>query len=1570
MEIGKSASALRMRTSSSDLAAPAVSRDTPQSPKSADGFEAPKAAAPAGAATPKPATPADPAAPLGLTAEVIAKLPPGAQNDVRNALSSLKRGDARYAAKHLLSALKEGGGQVVQDALAGVAKQLGGEGTAGLVKQLLGNKDLVKHLGNADVQRALEHLLPSLGDWGDLPAAMSALRDAASRVPPQVVEQAITQAAQALEPEGMQGVARDLLTDPAVVRELITNGKLGEAFDSLSRGEPGGLADLAKSPALKDKLPGLLAKSKALQGALGLSEDELKAAGGKLLDLVDCGAKLWNLEDTGEVLGKMLELSRDPKLRDIAQKAISHLAGNITGGLKSSALMDKDPLGLWNLANSALQNKDLLNAFAQDKGLQKAVTQLVNGDLSGALKTVAGNERAQKALIDTLANHPEIKNALERAGLKPEDVKQLGEALKAAPQLADAVAKFAQGDYRGALDGLREAAKNPAVADFAKKAVGAMADRWGKDIVDWADKQLPKDSPVRALLAQKDLVASLAADPKCHDALQLIGQGKIGEALEKLAQTDGGQELVRKAGDALLKNPKIAEGLKKLGLTPERLEKARPALPHLMKAVEAVGQEKWGDAVDHLLAAGAAAPDVVADAVGGMAKSWGDLKGMPAAFQSLLRDPELIKDIAGSPALRGALKSLLWGNFSGDDVKALLKDEKIGKRVIDALGKNETVQTALKGLGLTTGDLQKLRTAAPDLLQAVTHFSDKQWAEGFRSLVAAGKSAPDVVAKVFKDRMPNIPLLGDKAFLEKLAKSPAMGEAVDHLTRGELSQAFKALGNDKELRDAAIDAVFAGGWGPVLKDKLGLTADDLKKNADAIPHLMYAAQSAAKGDWQGAVANLVGAGKAAPGLVQKVMGTIADKANLPPVVKSLVSNPKLIEKLLGNEKLQRHLSDLIPWGGDDKGFKLTPFGMRSQVEGALKGILAEAPELAKDVAGALADDPKVKGFLDKLGLSRDDLMQCADGLPAMISAGQALLAEPPDYKAALDHFKDAVGHIPAKLVARAAGKLAQNIPGMPSWVRSALGNEGLITKLAGSKDFQDAVKSLISGDAHGAMEKIGKSDELLGIALDSIFADPKLGPRLKDLGLTKEKLLKAKEALPHLLQAGEALAEDPQKHWQEALGHLVAAVGAGGKDLVRDAINGAAKKVFKEGSLPASILGDPAFVGSLLDNPDYLKHFQSGDVGAGLRALMNNKEARDVVLKALSNSGPMKKAMERFGLTPEDVRTMGLAAVNVFEAGEALAQNPPDFKTAMSRISGMYGSLKAQGVGDEEIARLAGKMVNGLPIPQKLKDVVGQIARYPGVVDELSQALAAVKDGKGDQFVAHLARAGKALPPEAKIHFLNALGKLPKPVGPLFKNQSLNNAIVQTGTFDRFMTVAEKIATGEVDQAVSELGSACKALMNAGDPIGFDIPWWLGGGRVELPFNDGAFSAIGDAFSGLIESMPDYVKNELQRRIANAAISSAARNIPIVGNIASAISAVGSARDLINSNWDDPLEVLINAGQLGVDVAGIIPGGNNIGSAAGLVLKSAKIVKGVRDLIGRVDQFRAALSGDFMAGLR
>jgi len=115
--------------------------------------------------------------------------------------------------------------------------------------------------------------------------------------------------------------------------------------------------------------------------------------------------------------------------------------------------------------------------------------------------------------------------------------------------------------------------------------------------------------------------------------------------------------------------------------------------------------------------------------------------------------------------------------------------------------------------------------------------------------------------------------------------------------------------------------------------------------------------------------------------------------------------------------------------------------------------------------------------------------------------------------------------------------------------------------------------------------------------------------------------------------------------------------------------------------------------------------------------------------------------------------------------------------------------------------------------------------------------------------------------------------------------------------------------------------------------------------------------------------MPQYVQDRLRSEIQRAVVSSTIRNIPIVGNVAALISAVGSVVDLVNSDWSDPLDVLINLGQLGVDVAGIIPGGNNIGSAAGLVLRTARILRGVRTFIGSVDQFRRVLSGDFMAAL-
>jgi hypothetical protein len=75
---------------------------------------------------------------------------------------------------------------------------------------------------------------------------------------------------------------------------------------------------------------------------------------------------------------------------------------------------------------------------------------------------------------------------------------------------------------------------------------------------------------------------------------------------------------------------------------------------------------------------------------------------------------------------------------------------------------------------------------------------------------------------------------------------------------------------------------------------------------------------------------------------------------------------------------------------------------------------------------------------------------------------------------------------------------------------------------------------------------------------------------------------------------------------------------------------------------------------------------------------------------------------------------------------------------------------------------------------------------------------------------------------------------------------------------------------------------------------------------------------------------------------------------------------IGSAKDLydaINEEPKDPVKIALAAGQLGLDVAGVVPGLNSITGPLKMVLGTATVIKGAADLIGDLREFQQGLMG-------
>ncbi|HVG60444.1 MAG TPA: hypothetical protein VNA24_17935, partial [Hyalangium sp.] len=133
-----------------------------------------------------------------------------------------------------------------------------------------------------------------------------------------------------------------------------------------------------------------------------------------------------------------------------------------------------------------------------------------------------------------------------------------------------------------------------------------------------------------------------------------------------------------------------------------------------------------------------------------------------------------------------------------------------------------------------------------------------------------------------------------------------------------------------------------------------------------------------------------------------------------------------------------------------------------------------------------------------------------------------------------------------------------------------------------------------------------------------------------------------------------------------------------------------------------------------------------------------------------------------------------------------------------------------------------------------------------------------------------------------------------------------------------------------------------------------------------LPFGQQGIENFTRLFGRFIDALPDKIKAKITEAAAKFAAKAGLQSIPLIGNIASGVSAVGSAKDLwdaINEEPKDPVKIALAAGQLGLDVAGVIPGLNSITGPLKMVLGTATVIKGAADLIGDLREFQQGLMG-------
>ncbi len=182
--------------------------------------------------------------------------------------------------------------------------------------------------------------------------------------------------------------------------------------------------------------------------------------------------------------------------------------------------------------------------------------------------------------------------------------------------------------------------------------------------------------------------------------------------------------------------------------------------------------------------------------------------------------------------------------------------------------------------------------------------------------------------------------------------------------------------------------------------------------------------------------------------------------------------------------------------------------------------------------------------------------------------------------------------------------------------------------------------------------------------------------------------------------------------------------------------------------------------------------------------------------------------------------------------------------------------------------------------------------------------------------------------------------------------------MVDSGAVTNLFEAAEKMARGDIGGALNEIAQAGGALLTQGDH--FEIA------GQDLPFGKQGIENFTRLFGRFVDALPDKLKEKITKEAAKFAAKAGLKSVPLLGNIISGVSSLGSAKDLydaLKADPRDPVNVALAAGQLGLDIAGTVPGLNSITGPLQMVLGTAKVVKGAADLIGDVQEFQQSLVG-------
>jgi len=1207
---------------------------------------------------------------------------------------------------------------------------------------------------------------------------------------------------------------------------------------------------------------------------LGLQPEDIVHAGQTTLTQLETVAKAPNLQAALEALQHAGKADGA-----LVQKAFQHLVQTSQlSGIAKTILTDP------KVAAAALD------------ATPATIDALCKGDVTGAIKGLAGNQPLRDAVIDAAVKDPGFKNKLVKLGLDPNDPgKDLKQAGDAAPALLNAADLASKGQWKEAALALAGAAKQ--APEIVAKGIKAAAGH------------LPE--PAASILGDDTVAGELAKSSP--DALTSFINGNIGQGIHALADNKNLRDAVI---DAAMKNPDFAGKVGSLGLNATLLKQAGDAVPSLLDAAQALSRNDWNTALKDMSQAGKAVP-VVLKAVG----------------------------------------------------------EKIYAKM------PPTVQAKLKGLGITEAQIQDGAAALPHLLDAANAIAAGHWSDALNAVFAAGETAPNLAQATLKKLGSDIPpgkaelvkqLLANDTVVKELASSPDLHAAILKMTSDNtlLEGASELLHNDS-MRDAVLDVVAKDPKIATVLKKVGL--DDpaqLKQAGAAAPHLLDAAIALGQQppQWQQAVTALRAAGDAAPDLVKRAAAKIyqALPTNLQDKLKSLgIDGAKV-------EQIGAALPDLV-----DAAQSILSGHWPDAIDSVLKAGEA-APDLAtdliKNLGNHLPDDPK---FATVRKLLTNDTV--ARGL------------------ATDQDLHDSINMLLDGKVLEGASKLLHNdnvrnavleIVGQDPQVAAALKKVGLDTPAkiqeagAAIPYLLDAGIAITHNQWPQAVDDLGKagtaSPSILNAVSNALVAQmpDSFKNKLDELGLTTDDLKDVGAALPHVINAINQLG---QQHYVQALQEIGQTMEAA-PDLATKAIVALAKKIPEspKTQLLRSMLTDPDLVKTLVSDKSLhasvAELFDPDTLTEGLKGIANDTTAMSAVAKVLVKDPALMKRLAPLGIkTADDIVEMGPALGDALDLGDAIGQGK--ISVSIQAFAQLAKDLPTD-TRDLVISKLTDTVLGKLHVSPALKELLSgslEAMADPKVSAAIGDAIEAFGSGNPVAFIKSLAEAGKAMPNDLKVGFLDSLSHLPGSVGAFFSNHSLNVGIVQSGAMNHFFNAVEKLAGGDMAGALDELGDAITSLIGYGKKIqlgpyhvGVHVPFvgFVGHtfGPYHLPLSEEGLKLIGSMMTQFEKAMPPSVKTFIEEKASKAVASGGLKSIPEIGPaIGLAESGVSLAEDI--SGHKGGITIALDVANIVVNGAGLIPGASEITGPLTTLLGVAQAVNSTVSFVHGIDNFGQQFTG-------